>query len=118
MSCASGDGGTGSVSVTTIDGSSSSGREAEGARDDGGVGSTADSVAFLFFLERISFAASESGASRRGSWGVEAAMGRADDVGGVMGMGMKGVLGRTDGAAGAEMVDVSTLTGARGVWAG
>ena len=118
MSCANGDGGTGSVSVTTIEGSSSSGREAEGARDDGGVGSVADSVAFLFFLERTFFAASASGASRRGSWGVEAAIGRADDVGGVMGMGMKGVLGRTDGAAGAEMVDVSTLAGARGVWAG
>ena len=115
MSCASGDGGTGSVSVTTIDGSSTSGRVAEGASDDGGVGSVAVSVAFLFFLDRNFLVASPSGASRRGSWGVEAAMGRADDVGGVMGMGTKGVLGRTDGAAGAEMVGGSTLTGARGV---
>ena len=118
MSCVNGDGGTGSVDATRIEGSSISGREAEGARDDGGVGSIADSVAFLFFLDRAFFAASASGASIRGSWGVEAAMGRADDVGGVMGMGTKGVLGRTDGAAGAEMVDVSTLAGARGVWAG
>ena len=66
-SCVNGDGGTGSVSATTIEGSSSSGREAEGARDDGGVGSIADSVAFLFFLDRAFFAASASGASMRGS---------------------------------------------------
>ena len=118
MSCAKGDGGIGSVNATTIEGSSTSGREAEGARDGGGVGSVADSVAFLFFFERNFLVASASGASRRGSWGVEAAKGRAADVGGVMGMGTKGVLGRTDGAAGAEMVDVSTLAGARGVWAG
>ena len=90
ISCANGDGGTGSVNVTTIDGSSTSGREAEGARDDGGVGSMADSVAFLFFFDRKFLVASASGASRRGSWGVEAAKGRADDVGGVMGMGTKG----------------------------
>ena len=87
--------------------------EAEGARDDGGVGSMAVSVAFLFFLERSFFTASSSGASRRGSWGVDAAMGRDAEVGGVMGMGTNGVLEWTVGAAGAE-VERSTLPGRRG----
>ena len=93
MSWAKGDGGVESVKVTTIEGSSSSGLDAEGARDDGGVGSMAVSVAFLFFFGRSFFAASFSGASMRGSWGVDAAIGRDADVGGVMGTGMKGVLG-------------------------
>ena len=113
MSWAKGEGGTESVTVITIEGSSTSGLEAEGAREDGGVGSVAVSVAFLFFFGRSFFTASFSGASRRGSWGVDAAMGRDAEVGGVMGMGTNGVLEWTVGAAGAE-VERSTLPGRRG----
>ena len=112
MSCASGDGGRGSVNVTTMAGSSISGLEAEGAREDDGVGSVAVSETFLLFLERSFFTASPRGASRRASWGVDAAMGHDAEVGGVMGTGTNGVLVWTVGAAGAE-VDGSTLPGRR-----
>ena len=59
-------------------------------RDGGSVGSTAVSEAFFRFLDRLFLTVSSSETSTLGSRGVDAAMGRDEEVGGVMGVKVKG----------------------------
>ena len=69
-----------------MDGSSCSGGWADAERDGGSVGSTAVSDAFFRFLERLFFTVLSSETSTLGSRGVDAAMGREEGIGGVMGV--------------------------------
>ena len=90
MSCTRVLGGMGAFDTTLIKGSSSSGGWNEAAREDGGVGSTAVLAVFRRFLERLFLTVSLRETSTLGSRGVNAAMRRVEEVGGVMGVKMNG----------------------------
>ena len=79
-----------SFTESMMEGSSSSGGWADAERDGGGVGSTAVSEVFFHFLDRLFLTVSSRETSTPGSRGVDAAMGRVEEVGGVMGVKIKG----------------------------